>query len=486
MAESLREKSVRGVAWSAIERFALLGIQFVIQVVLARLLTPEDYGIVGILAVFLAVSQTFIDSGFTNALIQNQQRTEKDFATAFFFNGAISVLCYGILFLCAPVIADFYEMPQLVPVTRVIGLSLIFSALSAVHRTLLTIDVDFKTQTKATLSAVVLSGMVGIVLAYCGFGVWALVVQTLVSTGATTLFFWILVRWFPRHFFSMASFKPMFSFGSKLLAASLLHTVYMNLYPLIVGKFFSATALGYFSRAQQFASLPATTGSGILGRVTFPLLATVQDDNERLSAVYRKYLRVSTGAIVPVMLGLCALTEPMVVLLIGEKWLPIVPLMQVLCLAWMVDPIVLVNLNLLNVKGRTDLVFRLEVVKKITAILILFASLPFGLIGLCWGKVVYSQIALIMNTHYTGKFLGMSYGEQMKEVLPIYLLSTAMAGIAFLTTLLWNNPWWQVGCGLFTGAFVYLLGAKWLSLEILDEGMRVLKRLTNAVFSKLF
>ncbi len=470
MAESLREKSVRGVAWSAIERVALLGIQFVIQVVLARLLTPEDYGIVGILAVFLAVSQTFIDSGFTNALIQNQQRTEKDFATAFFFNGAISVFCYGILFFGAPFIADFYEMPQLLPVTRVIGFSLIFSALSAVHRTLLTIKVDFKTQAKATLSAVILSGVIGIILAYCGFGVWALVVQTLVNTGVTTLFFWLLVRWFPQHFFSPASFKPMFSFGSKLLAASLLHTVYMNLYPLVVGKFFSATALGYFSRAQQFASLPATTGSGILGRVTFPLLATVQDDNERLSTVYRKYLRVSTGAIAPVMLGLCALTEPLVLILIGEKWLPIAPLMQVLCLAWMVDPIALVNLNLLNVKGRTDLVLRLEVVKKITATAILFASLPFGLIGLCWGKAIYAQIALIMNTHYTGKFLGMSYWAQMKEVLPIYLLSTAMAGASFgMMSLCGSNCWYQVVVGTVTGTLVYGGGAIFFRLDIAWE-----------------
>ena len=476
MVESLREKSVRGVTWSAIERFAMLGIQFVIQVVLARLLTPEDYGVVGILAVFLAVSQTFIDSGFTNALIQNQRRTEKDFATAFFFNAAISLVCYALLFLGAPYIADFYEMPQLVLVTRVIGLSLIFTALSAVHRTQLTIRVDFKTQVKATLSAVILSGVVGIVLAYRGFGVWALVAQTLVNTGLTTLFFWFLVRWFPRHFFSWESFRPMFSFGAKLLTASLLHTIYMNLYPLVVGKFFSAMALGYFSRAQQFASLPATMGSGILGRVTFPLLATVQDDDERLSSVYRKYLRISTGAIAPVMLGLCALTEPIVLILIGEKWIPIVPLMQVLCLAWMVDPIALVNLNLLNVKGRTDLVLRLEVMKKITATVILFASLPFGLIGLCCGKAIYAQLSLLMNTHYTGKFLKMGYWAQMKEVLPIYLLSGLMAGTSFAMTLLFENPWAQVGTGFVVGVGVYVLGAKIFHFDVFDECLRILQK----------
>ena len=240
MGDSLREKSVRGVAWSAIERFSLLGMQFVIQVVLARLLTPADYGIVGMLSVFLAVSQTFIDSGFTSALIQNQRRTERDFATAFFFNAAVAVFFYVLLFAGAPLIARFYAMPELVPVTRVIGLSLILSALSAVHRTQLTIRVDFKTQAKASLSAVALSGAVGIALAYHGFGVWALVAQTLVNAGAGTLLLWIFVRWRPRCFFSFASFRPMFSFGSKLLCSSLLHTVYANLYPLVVGKFFSA------------------------------------------------------------------------------------------------------------------------------------------------------------------------------------------------------------------------------------------------------
>lgn len=481
MADSLREKSVRGVAWSAIERFALLGIQFVVQIVLARLLTPADYGVVGMLSVFLAISQTFIDSGFTNALIQNQRRTERDFATAFFFNAAVSVLFYVLLFAGAPLIADFYAMPQLVPVTRVIGLSLVFSALSAVHRTQLTIRVDFKTQAKASLSAVVLSGAVGIAMAYCGFGVWALVTQTLVNTGAGTLMLWCFVRWRPRCFFSFASFRPMFSFGSKLLCASLMHTVYANLYPLVVGKFFSAEALGYYSRAEQMASLPASTGSGILGRVTFPLLATVQDDDARLGDVYRKYLRVATGAIAPVMLGLCALSEPVVLVLLGEKWLPAVPLMRVLCLGWMIDPIVLVNLNLLNVKGRTDLVLRLEIVKKITATAILFASLPFGLLGLCVGRAVYSQIALAMNTYYTGKFLKMTYLRQMYEVVPIYALSGVCGACAFAGTLFIGDARAQLVAGTIIGAVVYVAGALLLKFDVADE----CRRFAAKIFARL-
>lgn len=482
MADSLREKSVRGVAWSAIERFSLLGIQFLVQVVLARLLTPADYGIVGMLSVFLSISQTFIDSGFTSALIQNQRRTERDFSTAFFFNAFVSVFFYGLLFAGAPLIADFYELPQLVPVTRAIGLSLIFSAFSAVHRTQLQIRMDFKTQAKASLSAVLFSGAIGIALAYLGFGVWALVAQTLVNTGANTLLLWFFVRWRPTHFFSFASFRPMFSFGSKLLASGLMHTIYSNLYPLVIGKIFSAAALGFYSRAGQMAQLPAETCSGVLSRVAFPLLATVQNDDERLSYVYRRYLRVSASLIVPAMLWLCGLARPVVTLLLGEKWLPAVPLTQILCLAWMIDPITRINLNLLYVKGRTDLVLRLEIIKKITATAILFASLPFGLIGLCAGRVVYSQISLTMNTYYTGKFLKMTYWRQVREVLPIYALAGAAATVAFAGTLFIESAWLQIAAGTIVGGGIYLLGAYLLKFDVLDEIRRVSEKIRARLF----
>lgn len=477
MAETLREKSVRGVVWSAVERFSLLGVQFIVQIVLARLLTPADYGLIGMLAVFLAIAQTFVDCGFTNALIQNQHRTERDFATAFFFNVAVACFFYAALFFCAPLIASFYEMPALVSVTRVIGLSLILSAFSAVQRAKLTICVDFKTQAKISLSAAVFSGAVGIALAYYGVGVWALVAQTLVNAGMSSVLFWVFVRWRPRGFFSMESFRPMFSFGSKLLASSLMHTIYSNLSPLVIGKFFSAESLGFYSRASHLAGFPATIGEGVLGRVTFPLLATVQDDDARLSEVYRKYLRVSTGGIMPGMLLLCALAEPIVLALLGEKWLPCVPLLQILTFSWMMNPIVMVNLNLLYVKGRTDLVLRLEIVKKITATSILFASLPFGLVGLCVGNAIYAQIAVAMNTYYTGKFLKMTYWRQMREVVPIYAMAGAAAACAFAGTFLFENAWAKIFVGGILGAGIYILGATIFRFDIFSEAVRALSKI---------
>jgi len=483
MQESLREKSVRATAWSAIERFSLIGIQFAVQIVLARLLTPADYGIVGMLAVFLAISQTFVDCGFTSALIQNQKRTERDLATAFFFNIAVALAFYAALFFCAPFIAKFYAMPVLVPVTRVIGLSLVFSALSSVQRTLLTIRVDFKTQAKISLSAAIFSGAIGIWLAYRGNGAWALVAQTLINAGTASVLFWIFSTWRPRCFFSLTAFRPMFSFGSKLLASSLLHTIYSHLYTLFIGKFFSATSLGLYSRADQLAGVPSMIGESVLGRVTFPLLATVQDDDARLNFVYKKYLRVSTGAIMPSMLIFLAIAKPLVRVVLGEKWLPCVPLLQILLLAWMMNPIVMVNLNLLYVKGRSDLVLRLEIVKKITAVAILFATLPFGLVGLCIGRAIYSQIAVAMNTYYTGKFLKMTYWKQMREVLPIYALAGTAAAFAFAGTTFFENAWAKIFVGGIVGAGVYLSGAAVFKFDVFVEAKLAITKFFRARFS---
>lgn len=475
----MRAKSTRGMAWSAVERFSLLGIQFIIQIVLARLLTPDDYGVIGMLAVFLAVSQTFIDSGFGKALIQNQRRTERDFATMFVFNIAVACVFYAILFASAPWIADFYEMPILVPVTRVLALSMIVSAFAAVHRAKLEINVDFKTQAKATIAASLFSGIVGIAMAYCGFGVWALVAQTLVSAGTQVVLFWLLIKWFPRYFFSWKSFKPMFRFGSKLVVASLLHTIYSNLYSIFIGKIYSASALGFYTKANMFAGLPSQVGNGILGRVTFPVLAQVQGDNARLKHIYGKYLRFSTSLLVPLMLGICAVAKPLVIVLIGEKWLPCVPFLQVLCFAWMCDPIMLVNLNLIYVKGRTDLVLKLEIVKKITATLMMFCGLPFGVLGLCVARAVYAQIAVFMNTYYTGKFLEMTYWVQIREVAPIYLSSGTMCAIAWGTTLLFENAWISLFAGTLVGTVFYLGVSYILKFEFWEEAKIFLNKIRS-------
>ncbi len=475
MADSLKAKTFHGVVWSALERFSLQGVQFVINIIMARLLLPSDYGIIAMLAIFLQISQTFVDSGFTNALIQRKERTEVDFATVFYFNIVIGIVFYGVLYFSAPVIADFYHMPVCVPVTRVIALNVIISALSAVHKTKLTIAIDFKTQAKASLTAASISGGIGIWLAYVGFGVWALVVQTLMNALLLTLLLYYFLRWKPLWVFSTASFKRLFSFGSKLLVSRLIHTVYHNMYALVIGRKFSAQDLGYYTRAEQFAIFPSSNLNAIIARVAFPVLSDIQDETERLAEAYRKYIRLSSFIIFPLMFGLAALAKPVIVLLLTEKWLGIVVLLQILCFDWMFDHLSVINLNLLYVKGRSDLALRLEIVKKIIATSILFLSIPFGLIGMCCGRVLYSLVATYLNTYYTKSLIGLSLRKQLNDIIPYWLLALSMGSAVIGLSSLCDFLWLQLLVGIVAGIVFYLGGAYLLRWSVFREVLALVK-----------
>ena len=475
MADSLKAKTFHGVVWSALERFSLQGVQFVINIIMARLLLPSDYGIIAMLAIFLQISQTFVDSGFTNALIQRKERTEVDFATVFYFNIVIGIVFYGVLYFSAPWIADFYHMPVLVPVTRVIALNLIISALSAVHKTKLTIAIDFKTQAKASLTAASISGGIGIWLAYVGFGVWALVVQTLMNALLLTLLLYYFLRWKPLWVFYTASFKRLFSFGSKLLVSGLIHTVYHNMYALVIGRKFSAQDLGYYTRAEQFAIFPSSNLNAIIARVAFPVLSDIQDETERLAEAYRKYIRLSSFIIFPLMFGLAALAKPVIVLLLTEKWLGIVVLLQILCFDWMFDHLSVINLNLLYVKGRSDLALRLEIVKKIIATSILFLSIPFGLIGMCCGRVLYSLVATYLNTYYTKSLIGLSLRKQLNDIIPYWLLALSMGSAVIGLSSLCDFLWLQLLVGIVAGIVFYLGGAYLLRWSVFREVLALVK-----------
>lgn len=456
MAESLKRKTISGVMWSAIERFSLQGVQFIIQLVMARLLLPSDYGMIAMLTIFLQIAQAFIDSGFTNALIQKKDRTEIDYSTVFYFNIIIALFFYCILFISAPLIAKFYNMPDLIPVMRAIALSLIILSFSAIHKTKLTIEINFKTQSKISLIAAGTSGIIGIGMAYWGYGVWALVYQSLLNAILTTILLNCFYRWKPLKTFSIESFKRLFSFGSKLLVSGLIHTVYYNLYGIVIGKRFSAAELGYYTRAEQFAILPSYNLSAIITRVTFPILSSIQDDNERLASTYRKYISLSSYLIFPLMVGLASLAAPLVDLFLTEKWNGTVILLQILCFDWMFDHLSGINLNLLYVKGRSDLALRLEIIKKIIAIIILFASIPLGIIGMCCGKVLYSLIAVYANTYYTKSLIGLSLKVQLKDIIPCLILALTMGGIVYTTTYLGFSNIIQLVIGIITGILFYL------------------------------
>mgnify|MGYP000386599606 FL=1 len=476
MSDSLKSKTVKGVVWSSIERFSTQGVQFLIMIIMARLLTPKDYGLIGMLAIFLAVAQSLIDSGFSQALIRKQDRTDVDNSTVFYFNIVVSSALYLILFIAAPFVADFYNQPELTSVMRVVCLGVILNSLVVVQRALLTVRIDFKTQAKASLSAAVISGCIGIVLAYCGFGVWSLVVQQLLNLSVNTLLLWIFSKWRPMAVFSWKSFHELFAFGSKMLASGLLDTLYRNIYPIVIGKLFSASSLGHYTRAQQFSEFPSSNITGIIQRVTYPVLCGIQDDMERLTNVYRKFLKLSAFVIFPFMMGLSAVAKPFINISLGSQWEFCGQLLQVICFAMMWYPIHSINLNLLQVKGRSDLFLRLEIIKKILGITVLCITAPFGLIVMCYGQIFNSIVALAINTYYTGKLINVGFIRQMKDLFPTILLSLTMFGTILLVNGFIESNMYRLIIGIMVGIVVYVSGSYIFKFKELQTLFSLIRR----------
>ena len=349
MTEDLKHKTVKGVSWSFVEQILTRGVNFVIGIILARLLSPTDYGLVGMLGIFLALSQLFIDGGLTSALIRTKDPSDKDFSTVYIINLTLSIVFYFILFFCAPIVANFYEQPLLKPLMRAVALTLIIGSIASIHGTLLTIRVDFKTKSYISVAAAIVSGAIGIICANKGLGVWALVAQSIASATIVTILTLAFVRWMPKLVFSKESFKRLFSYSSKLLAASCISVVYDNVYPLVIGKKFTAADVGQYSRAGQFPGIANDTIVGALNRVAFPILSQVQDDNDRLLRVYEKYIQLTCFIVFPLLMGLCGCARPLVSFLLTDKWLACVPLMQILCFSKLLNGVTVINLNLLYV-----------------------------------------------------------------------------------------------------------------------------------------
>lgn len=456
MSANTSSKAVNGMAWTLIERLSVQVCQFVIGIVLARLLLPSDYGIVGMLAIFMAVAQSLLDSGFNRALIQKKDRTNVDYSTVFYFNLTISILLYSILFFTAPYIASFYRMPILTEVSRVVSLSIIINALSLVQTAKLTIELNFKLQSIASVISVIISGVLGIILAYYGYGVWALVFQGLCSAIIRTMVLWIFSHWKPLLVFSKESFKNLFSFGYKLLIGDFIHTIYINMYTLVIGRAYNASDVGYYNRANGYGALPCSVFSQVVNKVMFPILSEKQDDNVALLQTYNTLFRIPMYLYTPLMFGLAALAKPLICIMIGEKWLSCVPLLQVLCIGYVFSPMTAINLNLLYVKGRSDISLKLDLIKKPLGIAILFASLPFGLWWMCFGKALYDFVAFAMNCYYTKKLLNYGFVEQLKSISPFLIYSSIMLGVILLVNSMFTSYWFMLICGLTLGICIYL------------------------------
>ncbi|MBO7433772.1 MAG: lipopolysaccharide biosynthesis protein [Salinivirgaceae bacterium] len=469
MAETLKTQTVKGVWWSFLERYSTQGVSFLITLIMARLLTPGEYGLIGMLAIFMALGQVFIDGGFANALIQKNNRTETDFSTVFWVNVSIGGLSYILLFVSAPAIASFYNQEILEPIIKVYALNLIFSSLAGVNKAKLTIDINFKTQLKISLISAITSGVTGIACALNGFGVWAIVVQSNVAAAMMAILSFFFVRWKPSFVFSGESFKSLFNFGSKLLAAQIISTIYVNLYNLVIGKKYTTAELGLYTKAGLFGQMVSTNLTSVMTRVSFPVLSKVQNNDIQLMDAYRKFIGMVAFIVFPVALGICGMARPLIVLLITEKWIGCVPLIQILIFAYLCDGITIVNLNLLYVKGKSNVVLKLEIIKKSIAITLLFIAVRYGVKAICLSQVLYAVIALILNTRNTKKILGYGFLHQIRDLIPYFICSLTIMTMALMFDYYISNNWLVLTICIVVCPAVYFLLCYIFKLNALKE-----------------
>ncbi len=476
----LKQSVVSGAIWTGLEKVLTQVVHFVIGVILARILSPGDYGVVGMLTIFIAIANVFTDSGLSSALIQKKDRTDTDYSTIFYFNLLVAVFFYCLLYVTSPLIADFYNMPILKDVTRVVALSLIITGFTAVQSTRLRINLQFRKLSIITISGMLVTGATGLVLAFNGFGVWALVIQTIAGNLFCSVCIWYVAKWRPSLVFSKDSFKSLWGVGSKLLGSSLINTLYSNMYTLVIGKSFSKEQVGYYNRGNQYALLPMQSVQDMAVKVNFPVLSKLQDDDERLISAYKKLMTVPLYLLYPILVGLAVIAPYLIPVMIGEKWIPCVPVLQVLCIGYMLSPLTSLNLNLLYVKGRTDLVLKLEFFKKPIGFLILFLSIPLGLIGMVVGKAFYEFVAFSFNCYYTKKFYDYGEWKQLKALLPIVINCVIMAVIVYSSMYFVESYLIKVCVGIPVGIISYLM----LSIIFGDENYKELKNIIRGKLHK--
>ncbi len=426
MSDGLKARTFRGLFWSLFERAGHQGVQLVVGIILARLLLPEEFGLIGMLTVFLVLSQLFVDSGFAQALIQKENATHVDECSVLYFNIALSVVAAGLLCLAAPWIAAFYAEPLLTPMTRVLSLNLVISAFGLVHTALLTKRIDFHTQMKITMLATIPAAAIAVTMAYRGFGVWSLVAHALSSTLFRTILLWSFSPWRPSLHFSVASLREMFRFGSRLLGSALMNTVFDNMYVVVIGKVFSSADLGFYTRAAEIQRLQIGTVVVSVNRVMFPVIASIHDDDERIKRVMRRSLTSLAFVNFPIMAGLLVIAEPLVTVLLTEKWLPSVPYLQLISIICLLLPLHAVNLNLYLAKGRSDLHFRLNLIKNVLRVIAIGVTYRWGIEAILWGQIVVSILTYVLNSNNAKQMVSYSMFEQIRDISPYLVMAVLM------------------------------------------------------------
>lgn len=447
------------MTWSAVDSIAHQGITFLVGLVLARLLSPAEYGLIGMITIFISVSNTIVDSGFSNAIIRKKDAVEEDYSTTFVFNIVLSIIMYTILFLCSPLIADFFRQEQLTVLTRVLGVVIIINSIAIVQRTKLVKSIDFKRQAKISVASSTISGIVGIGFAFLGFGVWALVAQQISRQLVNAIGLWVSTQWKPSIKFSVNSFKYQFNYGWKLLASQLLTTIWNEAGHIVIGRCYSSADLGQFTQAHKFSSLFSTNLTSIIQRVSFPVLSSIQDDEVRLKASYKKLIKTSMFISIVGMLSLAACAKPLVYVLIGEKWAQAAVYLPILCFNFMLYPVRAINTNMLQVKGRSDKLLILEIIKKAIAIGPLLLGVFVSIYWMLWGSFFAGVIGYVLNSSFSGKYIKYSTWQQFVDILPSLIFGGVVAGVMFCFTLFGFSDILTLTIQIVAcGVLVYVLG----------------------------
>lgn len=477
--EYTKNQIIFGLVWKLLERLGTQGVQFVIQIILARLLLPEEFGMIAIVTIFITLANVFVQSGFNTALIQKKEVDNTDLSSIFFVSLIVSGILYVILFFTAPYIANFYEEPQLKWVLRVLASTLFLGAVNSIQNSIVARGLQFKKLFLSSLGAIVIAGTIGIIMAYKGYGVWALVAYQLNNSFLITIIMNFTIKWRPSFIFSFKRVKQMFSYGWKLLVSSILNRFYIELRSLIIGKIYTTQMLGFYNRGNQFPTLIVDNINGSIQTVMLPTYSAYQEDKKRVKEIMRRAIVTSSFIIFPMMTGLAVVAKPMVTIILTEKWLPCVPFLQIACIIYALYPIHTANLQAINGMGRSDIFLKLEVIKKVLGISILIVMVFYGVYAIAWGGVVESIIAAFINAYPNRKLLDYSYKEQLKDIIPSLLLSIFMGGIVYSISFLMLGNWVTLLLQIVIGIIIYIVLAYFLKLECFSYLCNTLRELVK-------
>lgn len=466
---------ISSLIWKLMERVGTQGIQFVVQIVLARLLAPEQFGTIAIVMVFINLAQVFVQSGFNTALIQ-KDTDELDFSSVLYLSLFVATLLYIVIYSIAPFIANFYRDPLLMPVLRVLGFTLFFGAFNSIQNAYISRNMLFKKLFYSSIGAILISGTAGVIAAYMGLGVWALVIQQLTNQTSIIIIMWFNVKWRPRLIFSFKRVRVLFSFGWKLLASSLLNTLYLDLRTLIIGRIYSSSTLAYYNRGQQFPKVLVSNINGSIQSVMLPTLSAHQDNKIRVKEMMRRSIVTSSFLIFPMMIGMAVVAEPLVKIVLTDKWLPSVPFLQIYCIVYALMPIQTTNLQAINAMGRSDIFLKLEIIKKIVGLTILGVSINFGVIAIAIGGVLSSIISTFVNAYPNKQLLDYSYKEQFIDIIPSLIISITMGCIVYLFNFLNLTAFQLLIMQIISGIFIYISLAKISKNESYDYLLANLKQ----------